>query len=132
MQAGTECSECKDAFKSYEELSIFSVADLINNQNRGKLIYPSPYILNLFLTMEKIFEENIDETESIFDTLLEKIINDRKLFAFPSKTHRTPMLASCIHYYIMTRMKKFVRLANRKGVSLSAVLRKQAKVSDKK
>lgn len=133
MSKDAKCTDCKVAFRSHDELSIFPVADLITNRTRGKLIYPSCYIFKLFSKIEEIFQLNINAMDGLLDKVLETIIQDKELFLpFPCKLHRASVIAKCIHYYVMTRMKQFARLSNRTGTNVTAILKKQAKVSDKK
>ena len=76
--------ECKDAFKSHEEYSIFPVAELINNRNCGKLIYPSKYMstIQIFLQSYKLL--------SIYKSL--KCLNDGKCMVDYLRTQEVPRI----------------------------------------
>ena len=123
-----KCQHCRKAFSSNEDNSIFPVVKLVNNQNKGKLIYNNVKLFEILQGVDKLIHKYINDSEMYFKILDDIEANVIKL-SFRCEEHKVDLIPQLIHEYILIRMLQYSRLIRRETVKDSKFLKKEAKLN---
>ena len=128
MKKFTKCERCLTAFESCTESVHLLQAELVNEKNRGGLVYANSDMYNLFRVTEHYFRQNLqNKKNNVYqETMLNGIENIK--FSFPCSEHKLEMMVECLDYYIMMRMRQWAKVFNNNIVKASAAKAKLAKL----
>jgi len=129
MKNLTNCNYCKKAYESCTKNIHLPDADLVNERNRGGLIYVNSYLYNLFKTTESYFQHHIQNKKlNIYEATIQDVIENFNL-SFPCDLHKEQAVAECLHYYVTMRMRQWAKIQSNDLVKISKQKKKEARLS---
>lgn len=121
------CQNCRKAFMSQKENSIFPLAEHINSKNKGSLIYANFNLYKMLRNVETAFIKHMKDPE-VYYKVLEDISNDNINLSFPCNIHKCDVIPELLHDYILMRMLQYSRLIRKESKKLSLDLKKESRV----
>lgn len=126
LRKATKCETCRQALLTKLETSELAVAELVNSKTKGFLLYCNVYLYDIFRKTETYFVKNAVLSDCYERTLTD--VFENVSLNFPCEEHKSEMLATSLHYFILMRMRQYEREQNRSLKMLSQNKKKASKL----